>query len=155
MGGKGNPGVAAVVMATPNSIGYVELDYALANKISYASMINKAGNTVVANGDSIVAAMNDFATTFTDKLTNTIVDAPGAKSWPMSAYTYLVLHTSSMKDCTKAQKIIEYIKWSLTDASASKRAVQLGYSVLTPEVQKMVMNKLAAVTCNGNPVPLK
>ena len=63
VGGKGNPGVAAAVQNTPNSLGYVELDYALANKIAYTQLVNKAGTTVTANGDSLLAAMSDFSDT--------------------------------------------------------------------------------------------
>jgi phosphate transport system substrate-binding protein len=152
VGGKGNPGVAAAVINTPNSIGYVELSYALANNIAAAEMVNKAGKTVKANGESIQSAMADFANSFTDKLTNTIVDAPGEKSWPIAGYTYLILHMNSMTDCTKAQKLAEYIKWTLTDAGAAKKASDLGYSVLPADVQKTVLAKLGELTCNGNTV---
>jgi phosphate transport system substrate-binding protein len=152
VGGKGNPGVAAVVQNTPNSIGYVELSYAISNKIAFASMVNKAGKTVVASGETVEAAMADFADKFTDKLTNTIVDAPGDNSWPIAGYTYLVLHTTSMTDCTKAEKLLQYINWSLTDAGAAKVASDLGYSVLPEAVQKQVIAKLSEVTCSGNPV---
>ena len=152
LGGKGNPGVAAIVQSTKNSIGYVELSYALSNNMSYASLINKAGKTVVANGASVQSAMADFAGTFTDKLTNTIVDGPGAGTWPISGYSYIILHTTSMTDCVKAQKLLEYIKWTLTDAGAASVATKLGYSVLPADVQKAVLAKLALVTCNNNPV---
>jgi phosphate transport system substrate-binding protein len=152
IGGKGNQGVAAAVQNTPNSIGYVELSYAIANKIAYANMVNKAGNTITANADSLASAMNDFANTFTDKLTNIIVDGPGAKSWPIAGYTYIVLHTTSMTDCVKAQKLLEFLKWALTDPGAAKRAADLGYSVLPDAVRTQVLAKLGAVTCNGAPV---
>ncbi|MDR3572900.1 MAG: phosphate ABC transporter substrate-binding protein PstS [Anaerolineaceae bacterium] len=152
IGGKGNPGVAAAVLNTPNSIGYVELDYAIANSIPFAQMVNKAGTTVTANSASLNSAMTDFATTFTPQLTNTIVDAPGTGSWPISGYTYVILHTTSMTDCTKAQKIVQYINWTLTDASAAQAAQKLGYAVLPSDVQKNVLAKLAQVTCKGNPV---
>ncbi len=152
IGGKGNQGVAAAVQNTLNSIGYVELSYAIANKIAYASMVNKAGNTVAANADSLASAMNDFANTFTDKLTNIIVDAPGATSWPIAGYTYIVLHTTSMTDCVKAQKLLEFLKWALTDAGAAKRAADLGYSVLPDTVRTQVLAKLGTVTCSGAPV---
>jgi phosphate transport system substrate-binding protein len=150
IGGKGNPGVAGAVLNSPNSIGYVELSFATANNIARAKMVNKAGKTVDANAASLTSAMNDFASAFSDKLTNTIVDGPGDGTWPISGYTYLILHTSSMSDCTKAQKLLEYIRWSLTDPAAAKVASTLGYSVLPGDVQKMVLAKLAAVTCNGN-----
>jgi phosphate transport system substrate-binding protein len=152
IGGKGNQGVAAAVQNTPNSIGYVELSYAIANKIAYTDMINKSGNKVTANADSLASAMNDFATTFTDKLTNKIVDGPGAASWPIAGYTYIILRTTSMPDCVKAQKIVEYLKWALTDAGAAKRAADLGYSVLPDAVRTQVLAKLGEVTCNGAPV---
>ena len=139
MGGKGNPGVAASFQTSPNSIGYVELSYAISNNIPFVKMVNKAGKTVEANAESLASAMLDFAEQFSDKLTNTIVDAPGEKSWPIAAYTYIILHTESMKDCAKAQKLLEYIRWTLTDASASKRAAELGYNVLPESVQKMVL----------------
>jgi phosphate transport system substrate-binding protein len=152
IGGKGNQGVAAAVQNTPNSIGYVELSYAIANKIAYADLVNKAGSKVTANADSLVSAMNDFATTFSDKLTNTIVDGPGTNSWPIAGYTYIVLHTTSMTDCVKAQKLVEFLKWDLTDAGAAKRAAELGYAVLPDAVRTQVMAKFAEVTCNGTPV---
>jgi phosphate transport system substrate-binding protein len=152
IGGKGNQGVAAVVQNTPNSIGYVELSYAIANKITFAQMVNQAGNTVTADADTLQSAMADFAGSFTDKLTTNIVDGEGANSWPIAGYTYLVLHTQSMEDCLKAQKLLEYVHWTLTDAGAAKRAADLGYAVLPESVQKLVLEKLGEVTCNGNPV---
>jgi phosphate transport system substrate-binding protein len=152
IGGKGNQGVAAVVQNTPNSIGYVELSYALANKIAYANMVNKAGNKVTANAETLASAMNDYANNFTDQLTNVIVDGPGANSWPIAGYTYIILHTTSMPDCVKAQKLLGFLKWSLTDTGAAKRAADLGYSVLPDAVRTQVLAKLSAVTCNGDPI---
>jgi phosphate ABC transporter phosphate-binding protein len=152
IGGKGNQGVAAAVINTPNSIGYVELAYAISNSMSYASMINKNGQTAKANAASLNSAMSDFANGFTDKLTATIVDAPGAASWPIAGYTYLVLHATSMTDCVKAQKILEFIRWALTDPAAGQQASNLGYSVLPAAVRDTVLAKLGAVTCKGNPV---
>jgi ABC-type phosphate transport system substrate-binding protein len=115
-------------------------------------MINKSGKTVVANADSLNSAMTDFANAFTDKLTATIVDAPGAGSWPIAGYTYLILHTQNMPDCVKAQKILEFIHWALTDPSAAQQASKLGYSTLPTAVRDSVLAKLGAVTCKGNPV---
>jgi phosphate transport system substrate-binding protein len=152
IGGKGNQGVAAAVQNTPNSIGYVELSYAIANKILFANMINKAGKTVTANAESLASAMNDYANNFTDKLTNKIVDGSGEKSWPISGYTYIILHTQSMNDCVKAEKLLAFMKWALTDTGAAKRAADLGYAVLPQAVRDTVLSKLGTLTCNGNPV---
>ncbi len=152
VGGKGNQGVAAAVQNTPNSIGYVELSYAIANKITFARMVNQAGNTVTADADTLQSAMADFAGSFTDKLTTNIVDGEGADSWPIAGYTYLVLHTQSMQDCLKAQKLLEYVHWTLTDPGAAQRAADLGYAMLPESVRQLVLNKLGEVTCNGSPV---
>lgn len=149
IGGKGNQGVAAAVQNTPNSIGYVELSFAIANKITFADMINKAGNKVTANADSLASAMNDFANNFTDQLTNTIVNGPGADSWPIAGYTYLILHTTSMTDCAKAKNMLDFFKWALTDPTAAKHAADLGYSVLPESVRTQVLAKMGEITCNG------
>lgn len=152
IGGKGNQGVAAAVINTKNSIGYVELSYAISNNMSMASLINKAGKTVVANAASVEADMADFANAFDAKLNATIVDGEGEGSWPITGYTYLILHTTSMADCVKAQKIVEYVNWTLTDSGAAKVAADLGYSVLPAAVRDQVLAKLGEVTCNGQPV---
>ncbi len=152
IGGKGNQGVAAAVINTPNSIGYVELSYAISNKMAMTSLVNKAGKTVVANADSVASDMSDFAKAFDAKLTATIVDGIGDGSWPITGYTYIILHTSSMTDCVKAQKLVEYIQWSLTDNGAATQAANLGYSVLPAAVRDQVLAKLGEVTCNGNTV---
>jgi phosphate transport system substrate-binding protein len=152
IGGKGNQGVAAAVQNTPDSIGYVELSFAIANNITFADMINKAGNKVTANADTLASAMNDFAGNFTDQLTNTIVDGSGANSWPIAGYTYLILHTSIMTDCTKAKNLLDFFKWALTDPTAAKHAADLGYSVLPDAVRTQVLAKMGEVTCNGTTV---
>jgi phosphate transport system substrate-binding protein len=155
IGGKGNQGVAGAVLNTPNSIGYVELNYATANKMNMASLVNKAGKTVVANAASIASDMADYKDAFTDKLTAKIVDGAGEGSWPITGYTYIILHTTSMKDCTKASKILEFINWSLNDATAAKAAATLGYSVLPDAIKAKVVAKLGEVTCGGQPVMKK
>jgi phosphate transport system substrate-binding protein len=140
------------VINTANSLGYVEIAYANSNSLAYADMVNKAGKQVTANADSLASAISDFGDAFNDKLVATIVDGPGAGSWPIAGYTYLILHTTSMTDCVKASKILEYINWALSDPSAAKQAAQLGYSVLPDAVRAKVLAKLGEVTCNGQPV---
>jgi phosphate transport system substrate-binding protein len=152
VGGKGNQGVAAAVINTPNSLGYTEISFAKSNGLTFADLVNKAGTKVTAGAESIAADMSDFAQAFDDKLTATIVDGEGAGSWPITGYTYLILHTTSMTDCTKAEKLLDYVNWTLTDASAADRAGKLGYAVLPQAVREQVLTKLGEVTCNGKPV---
>jgi len=148
IGGKGSQGVSAAVQNTSDSIGYVELSYAVSNNIPFADMINKAGNKVTANADTLQSAMNDFASSFTPQLTNIIVDGSGANSWPIAGYTYLILHTD-MTDCAKAQNIVKFFTWALTDPTPAKEAADLGYAVLPQSVQTQVLAKLDQVSCNG------
>jgi phosphate transport system substrate-binding protein len=152
LGGKGNAGVAAQVIANPNSIGYVELAYALSNGMNVSQLVNKASKTITANGASVNAAMAEFAGTFTDKLTATIVDGSSDGAWPITGYTYIILHTTSMTDCVKAQKVVDFLVWAQTDTGAQNGATALGYSVLPDAVRQQVLAKLGQVTCNGQPV---
>ena len=149
LGGPGNAGVAAVVKNTPSSIGYVELSYAIENKIPFALMVNKAGVTVKASAKSLQSAMSDFSGKFDKNLTVTLVDAPGRISWPIAGYTYAIVHTKTMTDCNKAATMLGYFKWALTSKEAGAMASNLGYAVLPGEVRSQTLAKLAEVTCNG------
>ncbi|HEX7556175.1 MAG TPA: hypothetical protein VF338_06090, partial [Leptolinea sp.] len=131
------------------------LSYAVANKITFANIVNKAGTTVTANSASLAADMADFADSFNDKLTAKIVDGGGKDSWPISGYTYLILHMTTMQDCVKAQKLVDYATWSLTDKAAAKRAADLGYSVLPDAVRTKVLAKMGELTCNNQKVTIK
>lgn len=153
VGAEGNQGVTEAVTNTANSIGYVELSYAISNSLTYAELINRAGRKVTANVQSLESAINDFGTAaFDDKLTAIIVDGPGEGTWPISGYTYLILHTNGMTDCVKAQKLLEYIVWTLTNVSAGERAARRGYAVLPRAVRTLVLTRLGDVTCDGQPL---
>ncbi len=157
IGGKGNAGVAAAVQNTPYSLGYVELSYAVANKITYANMVNKAGKTVKANAESLQSAMADYGDKFSDKLTiNLISNGPGEKSWPIAGYTYQIIYMDQKSDpqlgCAKIEKYLNWVYWFLTDPGAAKRASDLGYATLPETVRAKVLDKLAQVTCDGQPV---
>ncbi len=152
VGGKGSQGVTAAVQNTPYAIGYVEYSYATANKLPFAQMVNAAGKTVTASAESVTSAMNDFATSFTPQLTAVIVNGKGAGSWPIAGYTYAIIHMSNMTDCAKAQKLVAFIHWYLTDPTAIKQATTLGFVPLPASVQQQVLAKLGQVTCEGKPV---
>ncbi len=158
VGGKGNAGVAAAVQNTPYSIGYVEAAFAVANKISFADMINVAGKKVTANVASLQAAMTEFGDAF-DPAKLTIYTMSNGKSdgaWPINAYTYQIVYMDWKSDatlgCLKATKYLNWVHWFLTDAAAAKRATDLGYATLPDSVRTKVLATLAKVTCDGKPV---
>jgi phosphate ABC transporter phosphate-binding protein len=87
-GAEGNGGVAAAIMNTANSIGYIELPYAVGNGLVYARLINRAGQTVDADADSLYAAMLDFADDLDAGISLNLVDGSGENSWPIAGYSY-------------------------------------------------------------------
>jgi len=150
LGGKGNEGVAGTLGQTDGAIGYVELAYATQNKLAVARLKNSAGTTVDPTLDTIKSAMSDFGGQMPATLARSIVNAPGANSWPIAGYTYLLVYTSQT-DCTKASKIVHFITWALgTDGSGY--ATKLQYVPLPDPVHQQVTDKLKQITCNGQPV---
>lgn len=148
-GGKGNPGVAAAIQNTDGAIGYVELAYAKNNSILFAKMVNAAGKTVEASIPSTVAAIKSAQ--FDDKLTAIIVNAPDAEAWPIAGFTYLIVN-KDYQDCKKAEKLIGFVNWALTDKGAGDRAAKLLYAPLPSDVQTKVVSTAKAITCQGKPV---
>lgn len=149
LGGKGNDGVTGTLLQADGSIGYVELAYAMANKLAFASMKNAAGKTVTASLDSTKAAMGDFAGDMPDTLARSIVNAPGDASWPIAGYTYLLLYMNQT-DCAKAQKLVDFVKWAQGDGTTY--ATQLNYVPLPDNVKQQVLTKVGQITCNGAPL---
>jgi len=149
LGGKGNDGVTGTLLQTDGSIGYVELAYAMSNKLQFANMTNAAGKVVTASIDSTKAAMGDFATDMPDTLARSIVNAPGDASWPIAGYTYLLLYMNQT-DCAKAQKLVEFVKWA--QSAGTDYATQLNYVPLPDNVKQQVLSKVAQITCNGAPL---
>ena len=132
MGGKGNEGVTALVQQTPGAIGYVELIYALNNHITFAEVQNHDGKFVIASLASVTAAGNS-AVRLADRLRLavhtpaefrlSITDAPGADSYPISSFTYLLVYRQQT-DKAKGQQIIDFLKWALHDGQQYAPALQ-------------------------------
>ncbi len=146
LGGKGNEGVAGTVMQNDGAIGYVELAYATQNKLPIASMVNAAGVTVQASISSTQSAMADFGGQMPDTLARSIVNAPGKDSWPIAGYTYLLVYMDQ-QDCTKAQKLVDFINWA--QKNGSKFATDLEYVPLPDSVRTQVLAKADAISCQG------
>jgi phosphate transport system substrate-binding protein len=150
-GGKGNPGVSAAIQNTNGAIGYVELAFAKNNSILFSKMVNAAGKTVEASIPSTVAAIKDAQ--FTDKLTALIVNAKQPEAWPIAGFTYLIVN-KDYQDCKKAEKLVGFINWALTDTGATARAAKLLYAPLPDEVRPKVLDTAKAITCQGKPVQI-
>ena len=92
IGGKGNEGVTGQVKNTPNTIGYVELAYAVQNKLPVAQIKNASGNFVEPSIDAVTAAAAATAATTPDDLRVSITNAAGATAYPISSYTYILVY---------------------------------------------------------------
>jgi len=149
LGGQGNPGVAATVSRTPGAIGYVELIYALQNRISYGSVRNAAGNYVDASLASTTAAAASAQFTPNTDFRVSITNAPGAQAWPISSFTWLLV-PNSMNDATKARALLEYVWWATHDGQ--RYAEALDYAQLPQPVVRLIEAKLRTITVNGRPV---
>jgi phosphate transport system substrate-binding protein len=141
VGGKGNEGVAALVGQTPGAIGYVELIYALQNKIDFGAVQNKSGEFVKASETSVTAAAA-AAEQMPEDFRVSITDAAGPGAYPISSFTWILLYEDS-KDKRDAKTMVDFMKWALTDGQ--KFASQLGYAPLPEAVVRLEMAALAKI----------
>ena len=142
VGGKGNEGVAGLVQQVPGSIGYVELIYALHNKIAYGSVQNLAGEFVRASVASVTAAAAGAATKMPADFRVSITNAEGKGVYPISSFTWLLLYENP-KDKAQSKAMVEFMKWALSDGQ--KFAPELGYAPLPAEVVKLELAALAKI----------
>lgn len=142
VGGKGNEGVAGLVSQVPGAIGYVELIYALQNKISYGSVQNMAGEFMTASGQSVTAAAASAAGQMPADFRVSITNAPGKGVYPISSFTWLLLYEDP-KDKNQSRIMVDFVKWALADGQ--KLAAGLGYAPLPAEVVKLELAALARV----------
>jgi len=127
-----NDGVAAAVQQTPNSIGYVELIYAIQHEISYAQMRNSAGQFIKADLASVTEAARAAGTP--DRgFRLSITDAPGKSAYPIATYTWLLL-PERFEDKSKQSTLRELVGWMLS--SGQKSCSALGYAPLPPDVAR-------------------
>ncbi len=142
VGGRGNEGVAGLVTQTPGAIGYVELIYALQNKIAYGSVQNAAGEFVKASVPAVTAAAAEAVKQMPADFRVSITNAPGKGVYPISSFTWLLLYENA-KDKAQAKTMVEFVKWALTDGQ--KYCADLGYAPLPDAVVKLEMAALAKI----------
>ena len=140
VGGKGNEGVAGLVTQTPGAIGYVELVYALQNKIAFGAVQNANGEFVKASPESVTAAA--ASARMPDDFRVSLTNAPGAGAYPISSFTWLLLYEDPA-DKAQAKAMVEFVKWALTDGQQFAR--QLGYAPLPADVVTRELAALARV----------
>ncbi|HLA89347.1 MAG TPA: phosphate ABC transporter substrate-binding protein PstS [Gemmatimonadaceae bacterium] len=142
LGGSGNPGVAGLVKQTEGAIGYVELIYAVQNRIAYGAVRNAAGEFVNADLASVSAAAAGAAATMPDDFRVSITNAPGRASYPISSFTWLLV-PATIPDRAKHKALVDFLKWMLADGQGMVEA--LAYAKLPAPVIAREAKAIAGV----------
>ena len=144
LGGKGNEGVAGQVKQTPGTLGYTELAYAKQNRLPVAAIRNSSGADVIPTIESITAAAAEAARTLpadTDYRIS-IVNAPGAESYPISSFTWILVY-EQQADSVKGRKLHDFLRWALTKGEAE--AAALDYAPLPESMSTSLLQRLDSV----------
>lgn len=146
MGAKGSEGLTRQVQTTAGSIGYVELSYALLNKLSYGMVRNSAGNFIEPTIASTTAAAAATAPFMPPDLRVSIVNPLGEKAYPIAGYTYILVYREQ-SDPVKGQALANFLWWAIHEGE--DMAASLRYAPLPPEVISKVEKKLQSMSCQG------
>jgi len=142
VGQQGNEGVAGMVKQTAGAVGYVELIYALQNKMEYGSVQNAAGAYLRANLDTVTAAAAGAAKSMPEDFRVSITNAPGKNAYPIASFTWLLI-PSQIQDAGKRNALVGFLKWMLTDGQ--KDCAALGYAPLPKEVVAKELKQIAQI----------
>ncbi len=148
-GGKGNEGVTGIVKQLEYSIGYIELIYALQNKLNYANVKNKEGEFISPSLESVTKAADNTVDEMTESLTLSVTNAKGKGAYPIASYTYLLV-LENQRDLIRGRILKSFIKWALTDGK--KFATDLGYSSLPESVVAKALQRVELINFNGKPL---
>jgi phosphate transport system substrate-binding protein len=142
LGGKGNEGVSGQVKQTENSIGYVELIYAIQNKMPYGKVKNPAGVFVKADLASVTAAAAGAAANMPEDFRVSITNAPGKASYPISSFTWLLV-PNRFQDAAKKKAVMEFLTWML--GPGQKMTEALSYAPLPKVVVAKEMKAISKI----------
>jgi phosphate transport system substrate-binding protein len=132
LGGKGNEGVAGQIKQTPNSIGYIELIYAIQNKMAYGNVRNAAGKFVKPSTASVSAAATGSLKEMPEDFRVSITNAAGKDSYSISSFTWLLI-PARIQDQAKKKALVDFLRWML-DNDAQATAEALDYARLPKAV---------------------
>lgn len=151
VGGKGNEGVASYVRRIKGSIGYVEYAYALQNKMSYARLQNQAGNFVAPTSENFQAAAANADWSHAPGFYMVLTDEPGAKSWPITGATFILVYKTQDKPANGAA-VLKFFDWAYHNGGAM--AQELDYVPMPSSVVSLVEKTWAndIKDKSGNPV---
>jgi phosphate transport system substrate-binding protein len=142
LGGKGNEGVSGLVKQTANSIGYVELIYAVQTKLPYGAVQNGAGKFIKADLKSVTAAAAGVAKDMPDDFRVSITNAPGEATYPIASFTWLLV-PDQIKDESKRRAKVGFLNWMLVDGQKMTEALE--YAPLPKEIVEKVKKAIEKI----------
>ncbi len=161
VGSKGNAGVTQTVKSTSDAIGYVDINYALTDSVSFGAVQNPSGNYILANITNIASAVTDSNPTFpaasdTGAWYNLSVEnAPGAHDYPISSFTYIFVYKDvgaaygSTYTKSDAQNLVDFLAWIVTAADGQSYAAPLYYVPLSAAASSFDLAAIGSITYNG------
>ncbi|HEV8472599.1 MAG TPA: phosphate ABC transporter substrate-binding protein PstS [Methylomirabilota bacterium] len=149
LGGKGNEGVAGQVKNTPGALGYVELAYAVKNKLPVAAIKNAAGKFVEPTIASTTAAAAGAAKSMPDDFRVSLTNAAGDDAYPIASFTWLLVYKDQPNE-VKGRALVKFLWWMSHEGQ--KYAADLLYAPLPQEVVKQIEGKVRQITYQGKPV---
>ncbi len=157
-----NSGVAGTVLSTPDTIGYVDINYALSSSISYGAVQNPAGNFIHANVSNSQSALTDVQVTFPsptgDWYNVSFVNSPAAGDYPVVSYTYVLIYQDPGKADGSAyslgmtESMVDFLWWAVT--AGQNYSAQLFYIPLPASTVAFDESELNSMTYNGAPVSI-
>jgi phosphate transport system substrate-binding protein len=142
LGGKGNEGVAGLLKQTPDSIGYVELIYAIQNSLPYGTVKNSSGEFIKASLAGVSAAAAGAAKSMPEDFRVSITNPPGKDAYPISSFTWLLI-PAQIQDPAKKAAIKDFLTWMLT--SGQQFCEPLAYAKLPKEVMAKEQKAVALI----------
>jgi phosphate transport system substrate-binding protein len=147
IGGKGNEGVSGAVGQTPGALGYVELQYALAQNLPYGAVKNKSGSYVQPCVATVTAATQGV--TFPDDLRFSLTDQSDKDAYPIAGTTWALIYVNQA-EAAKAATLVNFFSWVLSDGQ--DLCSSINYAPLGPDLRAKALGQLRRITINGQPV---
>ncbi len=149
VGAKGSDGVANTVKQTAGAIGYDEYAYAVQNKLTYADMKNADGKIVSPSLETFTAAASNADWAHAKNFNLVITNQPGAKSWPIAASTWVLIHTQP-DDAVAAGEALKFFDWAYKNGKAEAKA--LDYVSIPEPVVALIEKSWDGITSGGKPI---
>jgi len=149
LGGRGNEGVAGLVKQTPNTLGYVELAYALTNQMAFGNVRNRAGQFIRPSLSTTTKAMEGALKAIPEDYRIFFTDPDGREAYPVAGFTWILIY-GDQRDAAKGKALMEFLWWATHDGQ--KYGPPLLYASLPKSLVQRIETTLRSVTTQGKAI---